>query len=119
MNTAEHFIYLYNSISDLLLERTGLLNCTSFYELLEIAGNKIPIIRGDKKRLLQRVGDLRNLIVHFPEYPRKFIADPRAEVINQLEKIIDSIKSPMKVVPKFQRKIIPFNTNEHLAEVLK
>jgi len=108
MRPGDEFIQLFNELSNILQGKTGSPNDVSFSQILETVAEKSLTIH-HSKNFLRSIGDLRNAIVHDRHYPEKIIADPRPEVIEELKKILEKIKSPTKVIPKFKRQIKVFS----------
>jgi predicted transcriptional regulator len=117
MRPGDEFIRLFNELSSVLQVMTGKSDNVIFSQLLEVACKISPTIHRSKS-FLKAMGDLRNAIVHDRNYPEVVIADPRPEVIAQFQRILETIKSPTKVIPKFQRKILVFLEQDALGVVL-
>lgn len=117
MRPGDKFIAIYNELTMVLQEATGASKQVAFFELLERAGKIRPSIRRELP-FLKSMGNLRNAIVHDRQYPETIIADPRQEVFEQFQKTLETIKSPTKVIPKFQRQISIFKHQDPLSDIL-
>jgi predicted transcriptional regulator len=117
MRPGDKFVTIYNELTMVLQEATAASKQVAFFELLERAAKVRPSIRRELP-FLKSMGNLRNAIVHDREYPEAIIADPRQEVLEQFQNTLETIKSPTKVIPKFQRQIFVFPPQDPLGAIL-
>lgn len=117
MSRADRFVRLYNELSQLLKERLGVERHLPFYNLVAQAARQDPLIRRWEAKL-RSFGDLRNAIVHDEQYPMEIIAEPSEKAVEELERIVDAIRTPPRLIPMFQREVICFDAAEPLSSVL-
>jgi predicted transcriptional regulator len=117
MRPGDEFVELFSDIEDVLWKRVASRKRIPFHELVDAASAKDATTR-HWRGFLKDVGNLRNAIVHRAHYPREIVADPRPEFIRQLKKVLELIKSPQKIIPRFQRKIRLFAAQDQLDAVL-
>lgn len=68
---------------------------------------------------LEKVNELRNVLIHENKGVKVYLSVPVEKVVEHLEQIRDDLLNPVKVIPKFQRKVTEFQTNDTLQEVLQ
>jgi hypothetical protein len=117
MRPGDKFVELFSHIENILSKRVASRKRIPFHELVDAASAKDATTR-HWRGFLKDVGDLRNAIVHRAHYPREIVADPRPEFIRQLKKVFELIKSPQKIIPRFQRKIRLFAAQDQLGAAL-
>ncbi|MBC2732798.1 MAG: CBS domain-containing protein [Desulfobacteraceae bacterium] len=117
MRSGDKFVKIYNELAIALQEATATPDNVPFFELLEIASKSKPTIRR-KIPFLKSMGRLRNAIVHDRHYPEAVIADPRQEVLEEFEAILERIKSPTLIIPFFQKQILFFLPEDPLGKAL-
>jgi hypothetical protein len=117
MRPGDEFIGLFNELRAILQRTTGLANGVSFYRLVHAASAK-DVTAKHHARFLRSICDLRNAIVHDLHYPEEVIADPRPEVLQRLKQVLEIIKSPPKIIPRFRRDIKPFAAQDQLGIAL-
>jgi predicted transcriptional regulator len=88
-----------------------------FYELVDCAARKDPVIAKHENRL-KAYGDLRNAIIHYKDYPKEVIAEPSVAALESFKRIANYIFSPPKLIPAFQTKVRIFTPDAILSEVL-
>lgn len=117
MRSGDKFVKLYNELTVVLREMTDATNQVTFSKLLDRAASSMPTIRR-KLPFLKSMGRLRNAIVHDRNYPEIVIADPRQETLKKFEEILEMIKSPPRVIPRFQAQITVFSSEDPLGMAL-
>ena len=118
MRPGDEFVRLFNELRTVLQQKTGLTNGVKFYRLVEDASAK-DLTTKRHTAFLKSVCDLRNAIVHDRHYPEEVIADPRREVLQRLKQVLEIIKSPSKVIPRFKAEIKPFAAQDQLGAALE
>lgn len=118
MNKSDAFLRLFNQLESFLRDVTKSDKTVTFYRLVDVASQTNRIIRNNKM-LLQKYGDLRNFIVHNIGVEKEPIADPSENTIRVLESICKSIINPVKVIPKYLKKIDIFRTDNHLIDAIQ
>src|SRR5205809_7240861 len=101
MRPGDKFIKLFNELSQVLQTTTGSSKDIAFSQFLKIAGEINPTVRRSRQ-FLKGMGELRNAIVHDPDYPTEIIADTHPEVIERVEKTLEMIKPATQVSLRFQ-----------------
>ncbi|RMD96332.1 MAG: hypothetical protein D6816_19080 [Bacteroidetes bacterium] len=117
MSNGELFLKRFNELEHALRERAGLGPDASFTDLVKTAAEKDSTVRR-RKEILRSIGRLRNAIVHDRQYPERILADPRKEVIEELESVLAAIIKPKTLIPTFQRSIHIFTAEDALADCL-
>lgn len=117
MRNGDLFIQRFNELDHLLRQRTGLDRKAPFPAVVERAAKEYVTVRRRREVLLS-IGRLRNAIVHDRDFPEQILADPRPEVIEELESVLQAIAAPRKLIPTFQRLIRAFTDNDSLADCL-
>lgn len=117
MNRTNLFIELYNQLNGHLAKITGKSDRTPFYELVDYAAPLNGKVQRELIRL-KKFGDLRNIIVHWLNYPREIIAEPTEPALNQFQGIVTSIIAPKKV-DNYVKQLRVFTPNESLRNALQ
>jgi len=119
MRSGDRFIQAFNELERLLRQRGGLGEGERrpFSQLVDVVAQKDSVIRRHRD-ILKRFGNLRNAIVHYREYPKHILADPRPEVIEELGAVLNYIAAPPKLIPRFQKDIRVFSVDDSLAGCL-
>lgn len=115
------FNNIYNQIKVLLGRRLGKQDqYDDFSALIKKAKNE-KIISDEQYFLLEKVGKLRNSIIHEEKFafPDDAIAEPHFEIINMMDKVKNSLEKP--VLLQDFRKTPPaiFNQDDSLSDCLK
>lgn len=95
-SNGDRFEEAYNRIDRLLRERARLSRDVGFSTVVNEAAKSDPAVRRFKNDLLE-FGDLRNAIVHDRGTSPKVIADPRDDVVRQLEEIWLRLSQPRRL----------------------
>jgi len=117
MRNGDLFIQKFNELDNLLHNITNLDRNIPFSSAVDHASIEKVTVRRHKD-ILKSIGRLRNAIVHYRAYPEKILADPRPEVIEELESVLAAIATPQKLIPKFQKSIRIFNDDNPLSGCL-
>lgn len=117
MSRADRFVQLYNELSQLLKERLGVDRHLPFYNLVAQAARTDPTVRRWESKL-RSFGDLRNAIVHDEQYPLEIIAEPSEKAVEEFERIVHMIRTPPRLLPRYQREVVCFHAAEPLSRVL-
>jgi hypothetical protein len=89
----DRFEAAYNKIDTLLRKKVGGDRSLSFSSVVHEAAKKDATVRVNKDDLLQ-YGDLRNAIVHDRGKAPTLLADPRDEIVAQIEEILSRLSRP-------------------------
>ncbi len=118
MEQASEFILVYNRLCDYLRQLTGGDTNWDFPLLLQKASDKNAGVR-KYKDMLQAYNRLRNAIIHWKDYPDKIIATPLEEEVVRFRQVVDSVCTPKRVIPMFQKQVQVFETSEKLSVALR
>lgn len=114
----ERFLAAFNQIDQVLKKELNIQRHTSFARMIESARKKHPIVQRYEADL-KKFAELRNIIVHERIAPNYIIAEPHDEIVDKIEHILDQLKSPEKVFPRFQRSVKSFQYHVELGKVLR
>lgn len=67
---------------------------------------------------LKSIAQLRNVLVHEKTTPRQQLAIPAEEVVTQMERILENLLNPPRVLPMFQGKVESIQWDASLKDVL-
>jgi|SRR6516165_3127987 hypothetical protein len=118
VSNGDRFEAAYNKIDALLRKMIGATRAITFSAIVVEAAKKDPTIRAYKDDLLE-YGDLRNAIVHDRGTSPVLLADPRAAVVENIEKIWDRLSHPKKLRSLTRRgSLRVFTVDAKLIELL-
>jgi predicted transcriptional regulator len=117
MTNADRFLDAYAQIEHELKKELNLKRHVRFYELLDLACKKNPVVRRYKFDL-QEYGDLRNAIVH-NRGGGKVIAQPNDDTVKKIERIAGLLTKPPRVISFFQKEVITVAAEEPLSKALR
>ena len=117
LDLINRFTHVYNKIDHSLRKTLKADNNLPFSRIVSEYAEYYPT--WPKKDFLQKVGDVRNIIVHNPEKEGDYLFVPITSVVEELERICDSLLNPMRIYPKFKREVEKFQTTDTLYSVLK
>ena len=112
----DEYIELYNRLAERMAVIIGDTNQSPFYEVVDKAAAVNPTIER-LEREIKRYGDLRNIIIHGPKYPREVIAEPTVQTVARLSEIVQLVTAP-KRLDTFCKQVQCFSIGDKLAEVL-
>lgn len=115
MRKADQFVELYNQLAAHLAELTGD-DRAPFYALIERSRTISRVVRREEVTL-KKYGDLRNLIVHGPNYPRELLAEPTDETVAEFEQIVQQIIAPQRL-DAFAQQLRLFRSQDLLESAL-
>src|ERR1700687_1562633 len=92
-SNGDRFEGAYNKIDALLRKKIGGTQILSFSSVVNEAARKDATVHLYKDDLLE-YGDLRNAIVHDRGKSAVLLADPREDVVIEIEKILKSLSHP-------------------------
>ncbi|MGA7732836.1 MAG: hypothetical protein WCD37_16390 [Chloroflexia bacterium] len=119
MNRGDEFISLYNRLDSHLRSLAELDRTTSFMAVVDTLARGGNAVVRSYKDALREFGELRNAIVHDRVFPSRVIAEPLPEVLAQLQRVVEDIIRPERLIPRFQRNIKLFGRNDPLAEAIQ
>ncbi len=120
METVDTFRALYRKLDEYLqhhVEPTR--REATFAQQIDDLAQKHPVFRRNAARL-KDYGDLRNAITHQRDRNGGIMAIPTEEAVQEFKQIVDSIFSPPKLIPRFQKSDIRlFLPHERLVTALQ
>jgi CBS domain-containing protein len=114
----EEFLALFNRLEDELQQIAGGRPGQRFFELVDRAAQRNPIVRRASPTL-RDCGDLRNLLVHSRDFPREVPAVPTAETVQALRRIVEALTRPRRLEQVASRIGRVFRPEEPLTEALR
>jgi len=118
MNLVEEFIAAYNGIDQYLRKALRREQSVPYSVLLSEYARSHSYWK-DTADYLRMIGDLRNCIIHGRTKPYDYLAIPTRTMIERLFVILERLKNPERVIPKFRRKVKTVLVSDPIAEVLK
>lgn len=118
MSNSLEFVRLYNETAEWLCKLTNSAPRTRFYALVDRAAEANNVVKR-YSGALKRFGDLRNAIVHDGQFPDRIVAEVHPDVLEEFRRIVELIKAPPKVIPRFRREVRVFGAGERLTECLR
>jgi predicted transcriptional regulator len=117
MDRANEFVELYNQLDAFLSKLVDANERKAFSQLLDQASRRNAAVR-KHVGVLKDYADFRNVLIHHRAYPRDTIAEPTEQALARFRRVIEDIKSPPRLIPKFQRDIRCFSPDDPLLEAL-
>ena len=117
MQKSQKFISLFKKLERLVSDKSSLPKETSISKKLsELTGENN--VFGFYKKDIQRLTELRNVIIHGSVEDGRAIAEPHDEIISKLEEIVEKIENPPRVYPEFHSKIETIETEIQISVAL-
>jgi len=113
---SETFIELFNRLEEALKIRLNKEHYTPYSAMVQEAALKDVFIR-EHKTLLEKLGDLRNVLVH--KEGSQIIAVPSEEAVKKLKELIDKYTQPKIVYELCSRQVTVIGGDRSMAEALK
>lgn len=117
MTNAQKFINCYNELDKAFAKALDQSEYVSFSQRIRELVLRNPVVRRYKEDLYL-LGNLRNAISH-NTIDSKPIAEPLAETVELIEKILQEFKNPPKVIPSFQFEVYSVDDETPLMELLQ
>lgn len=118
VDRATEFIQLYNRLAQHLSGMVHADRFTPFSQLVELAARTNTAVARFASRL-RDYGDLRNVIVHYRSFPEEVIAEPSLEALADFRSVFETIVSPERLAPTFQRQVTVYIPEDPLLKALK
>ena len=116
---ADRFLDAFKAIEDHLTQAAGAAERTDFVELVAHAAADNPAVRAHQDRLT-RYARLRNAIVHNAnDSRRRAIAEPRRDVVEEIEAIRFAITTPPSLGDVVRRKVTVCLPNEPILSAAR
>lgn len=113
---AEEFLGSFNRIEKKLNKSYGNNSKKGFTSLIkEIDRENKNRIISSNLRLLESFAELRNAIVHNSEKDY-IIAEPHTKMVDKIKEIEKLITNPPKVIPKFQKDVLLFDSSDSIFD---
>lgn len=114
---SDRFLDAYNAIDRLLRRRTDVPRGKGFYEVVRAAAEEDKVVDTYATDLLE-FADLRNAIVH-ERTDGRTIAEPHEATVSRLESILEKLKNPPKVSPRFNVEVATCEADEPIGRAAK
>ena len=114
---AEQFLVSFNAIDRELRDRLGLERGISFRSAVDRYASKHPWWRTDAESL-RAFAELRNVIVHERFERFKYISIPAAEVVEEMEAILNRLQKPRTVQQVAGRDVFTIQADATVTELL-
>lgn len=111
MEEVDAFLALYNRLDEYLQQNAG--QASSFVDRLEVLAQNNRVLRRNVAKL-RDYRDLRNVLVH-----GGIIAIPTKQALQEFKQIVQTLVSPSKLIPQFQRDIHLFSPSDPLVMALR
>lgn len=111
MEEVDAFLALYNRLDEYLQQNAG--QASSFVDRLEVLAQNNRVLRRSVAKL-RDYRDLRNVLVH-----GGIIAIPTEQALQEFKQIVQTLVSPSKLIPQFQRDIHLFSPSDPLVMALR
>lgn len=118
LSNAERFLESFNAIENFLRRNLEARNFVSYFTLLDDASDENPVVRQYREQL-RLFGNLRNAIIHSEKKQGKPVADPREDVVMEIEKIAAMLMNPPLVCEHFLTEVYEVSPEENLVPVLQ
>ncbi|WP_028784069.1 CBS domain-containing protein [Thalassobacillus devorans] len=118
LELAERFEIAFNQIHQQLKMINGYPKNDNFMELLQRSKIKHSVIRHHFDNLKQ-YAKLRNALVHEKIRDDYYIAYPHREVVEEIEKIKQTLDQPPKAIDVATRPVLFFKSNSHLTKIVE
>ncbi|MFG6119246.1 CBS domain-containing protein [Thalassobacillus sp. B23F22_16] len=118
MELAERFEIAFNQIHQQLKAINGFPKNDNFMELVQRSKQKHSVIRHYFDNLKQ-YAKLRNALVHEKIRDDYYIAYPHREVVEEIEKIKQTLDQPPKAIEVATRPVLFFKSNSHLTKIVE
>jgi len=116
-SNAERFLNAYATIEKEMKRILDLKDHRPFFELVNKSSRINPLI--EKYRFdLKEYSELRNAIVH-DRAGGEIIAEPRAEVVESIERIASLLAEPPRVAPLFLKEVLVLSPDQPVARAIR
>lgn len=113
---AERFLNAYTEIENYLRDSSE--KHVGFKRLVKRQAKKPGPVRTNADAL-QDYADLRNAILHNPRTEGRVIADPRLDIVEDIERIRDAVLDPPKVFPEFRSDVKTVKPSSSIRVVIQ
>ncbi|QHS22693.1 CBS domain-containing protein [Virgibacillus sp. MSP4-1] len=116
-NHVERFEIAFNQIHSILKERSKDMKTDRFADLLQENREKYGVLNSNYYKLKQ-YAKLRNAIVHERIDKDFYIAEPHADVVDDIERISDILKNPPKAMDIASKPVEFFKAESSIKKIL-
>lgn len=113
----ERFQAAYNTIDRSLRKLLNAESTQSFVSLVRSYENVCRL--GSDGDFLRMVADLRNVLIHQKTKPHLQLAIPTRPIVERLETICQKLVDPMRVLPRFKKRVETIEPSVSLGAVLR
>jgi CBS domain-containing protein len=117
-SNAERFLESFNAIENFLRRNLEARNFVSYFSLLDDASDENVVVRQYREQL-RLFGNLRNAIIHSEKKQGKPVADPREDIVVEIEKIAKILMHPPLVCDHFLSEVYCVSPEENVVPVLQ
>lgn len=118
LTNAERFLESFNAIENFLRRNQEARNFVSYFNLLDDASDENVVVRQYREQL-RLFGNLRNAIIHSEKKQGKPVADPREDIVAEIEKIAGFLMHPPLVCDHFLSEVYSVSPEENVVPVLQ
>jgi len=118
IRNSDRFLTAFNRIEQSLKDIVDSKEYMPFFKLIDNAKRKNAVIRRYEDDL-REYADLRNAIVHHRTSTEFTIAEPHDQVVAFIEKIDETLSTPMTVGEMFKRNVQVFQVTDTLSQALQ
>lgn len=118
-DNVREFLHVFNELQKVIAAKLGVDPDTNFGSLLYAADEKQDKVIKTYKRKLDIYRQFRNILVHSTINEHESIANPSQSLIEEMKVVKEKIEYPKVVSDLFLEKVISFNQNDKLKDVLE
>ena len=118
MTNAEKFVNTYNEIDNWLSKRGNYDKYVPYAKKIKYLASKDTRLKLFREDLLS-YGELRNAIVHNSLKRDEIIAEPHKRVVKRFDYILEELKNPEKVFPRFSEQITMLSPSSYINPLLE
>ena len=97
MKLADEFIQQYNTLDAWLRQQIQNDQFIPFSRVVSLVGEKNCAVKCHEQFIIS-MGNLRNAIIHDPQFTKRIIATPDSGVVEEFKRICDRITNPPKAI---------------------
>lgn len=115
----ERFRTAFNNIEKLLAHEVRASEHATFTKLLNAFSERNPGWRETDGQKLRAYSGLRNALVHDRLEPQLYLSVPLPFVVEDIEKILQRLRTPERIIHHFETKVATVRTTDSLSNVLE
>lgn len=113
------FLSSFNRIEKWLRDQLGNPRNMGFSQMVRLLARRSDLAVRNREDDLLQIAQLRNAIVHEQISEDFVIAEPNPWIVERITLIESELMQPVKVLPRFQKKVTGFEQSLALTEILK